>query len=89
MLPYTEREVAIVSSLAGQAAVSIENGRLYQDIENLFAGFIKAAVTAIDRRDPTTSGHSVRVTELTCDMADWSPRRPRGPSPTCASPKRR
>lgn len=69
VLPYTEREVAIVSSLAGQAAVAIENGRLYQDIENLFAGFIKAAVTAIDRRDPTTSGHSVRVTELTCDMA--------------------
>jgi HD-GYP domain-containing protein (c-di-GMP phosphodiesterase class II) len=69
VLPYTDREVAIVSSLAGQAAVSIENGMLYQDIENLFAGFIKAAVTAIDRRDPTTSGHSVRVTELTCDLA--------------------
>lgn len=69
VLPYTEREVDIVSSLAGQAAVAIENGRLYQDIENLFAGFVKAAVTAIDRRDPTTSGHSVRVTELTCDVA--------------------
>ncbi|MEM7414034.1 MAG: HD domain-containing phosphohydrolase [Gemmatimonadota bacterium] len=69
VLPYTDREVDIVTSLAGQAAVAIENGRLYQDIENLFAGFIKAAVTAIDRRDPTTSGHSVRVTELTCDMA--------------------
>jgi HD-GYP domain-containing protein (c-di-GMP phosphodiesterase class II) len=69
VLPYTEREVDIVSSLAGQAAVAIENGRLYQDIENLFTGFVKAAVTAIDRRDPTTSGHSVRVTELTCDVA--------------------
>lgn len=69
VLPYSDREVDIVSSLAGQAAVAIENGRLYQDIENLFAGFIKAAVTAIDRRDPTTSGHSVRVTELTCDVA--------------------
>ncbi|MEQ1856574.1 MAG: HD domain-containing phosphohydrolase [Longimicrobiales bacterium] len=70
VLPYTEREVAIVSSLAGQAAVSIENGQLYQDIENLFAGFIKAASTAIDRRDPTTAGHSVRVTELTCGLAE-------------------
>lgn len=69
VLPYTDREVAVVQSLAGQAAVSIENGRLYRDIENLFAGFIKAAVTAIDQRDPTTSGHSVRVTELVCDMA--------------------
>jgi len=79
VLPYTEREVAIVSSLAGQAAVSIENGRLYQDIENLFAGFIKAAVTAIDRRDPTTSGHSVRVTELTCDVAELISRQTEGP----------
>ncbi|MGD2046238.1 MAG: HD domain-containing phosphohydrolase [Gemmatimonadota bacterium] len=79
VLPYTEREVSIVSSLAGQAAVSIENGRLYQDIENLFAGFIKAAVTAIDRRDPTTSGHSVRVTELTCDVAELISEQTDGP----------
>ncbi|MGE0160182.1 MAG: HD-GYP domain-containing protein [Gemmatimonadales bacterium] len=79
VLPYTEREVAIVSSLAGQAAVSIENGQLYQDIENLFAGFIKAAVTAIDRRDPTTAGHSVRVTELTCDLAEQVSAQTEGP----------
>ncbi|HUP51732.1 MAG TPA: HD domain-containing phosphohydrolase [Longimicrobiales bacterium] len=79
VLPYTEREVAIVSSLAGQAAVSIENGQLYQDIENLFAGFIKTAVTAIDRRDPTTSGHSVRVTELTCDVAELIAAQTAGP----------
>ncbi|NNF12230.1 MAG: GAF domain-containing protein [Gemmatimonadetes bacterium] len=79
VLPYTEREVDIVSSLAGQAAVAIENGRLYQDIENLFAGFIKAAVTAIDRRDPTTSGHSVRVTELTCDLAEFVNEQTEGP----------
>jgi HD-GYP domain-containing protein (c-di-GMP phosphodiesterase class II) len=79
VLPYTEREVAIVSSLAGQAAVSIENGQLYQDIENLFAGFIKAAVTAIERRDPTTAGHSVRVTELTCDLAEQVSAQTEGP----------
>lgn len=70
VLPYTDREVAIVQSLAGQAAVSIENGQLYQDIEALFRGFIKAASTAIDRRDPTTAGHSARVTRLTCLTAD-------------------
>lgn len=67
--PFRSQDVQIVQSLAGQAAVSIENGQLYRSIENLFDGFIKAAVTAIDQRDPTTSGHSVRVTELTCDTA--------------------
>ena len=70
VLSYGDREVEIVHSLAGQAAVSIENGRLYRDIENLFEGFIKAAVIAIDQRDPTTSGHSVRVATLTCDIAE-------------------
>lgn len=79
VLPYTDREVSIVSSLAGQAAVSIENRQLYQDIENLLEGFIKASVTAIDRRDPTTSGHSVRVTELTCDTAELVNQQTEGP----------
>ena len=70
VLSYGDREVEIVASLAGQAAVSIENGRLYRDIENLFEGFITAAVTAIDQRDPTTSGHSLRVTEMTMGLAE-------------------
>ncbi|MDX1566184.1 MAG: HD domain-containing phosphohydrolase [Longimicrobiales bacterium] len=70
VIPYSEQDVDQVQSLAGQAAVSIENGRLYQEIENLFEGFITAAVTAIDQRDPATSGHSVRVTELTCGLAE-------------------
>ena len=82
VLPYTDREVAIVQSLAGQAAVSIENGQLYQDIENLFRGFIKAASTAIDRRDPTTAGHSSRVTRLTCLTAELINRQTEGPSRT-------
>ena len=70
VLSYGDREVEIVYSLAGQAAVSIENGRLYRDIENLFDGFIKAAVIAIDQRDPTTSGRSVHVATLTRDIAE-------------------
>lgn len=79
VLDYGEREVELVQSLAGQAAVSIENRKLYQDIENLFEGFIKAAVTAIDQRDPTTSGHSVRVATLTCDIAEVIDKTDRGP----------
>jgi HD-GYP domain-containing protein (c-di-GMP phosphodiesterase class II) len=70
VLPYGTRDVELVQSLAGQAAVSIENARLYRAIENLFEGFITAAVTAIDQRDPTTAGHSLRVTELTMALAE-------------------
>jgi len=70
VLPYTERELVLVQALAGQAAVSIENSLLYRQIEQLFESFVKAAVTAVDQRDPTTSGHSVRVATLTCDLAE-------------------
>jgi HD-GYP domain-containing protein (c-di-GMP phosphodiesterase class II) len=76
VLPYTERELALVQALAGQAAVSIENSQLYRQIENIFDSFVKAAVTAVDQRDPTTSGHSVRVATLTCDLAQTLERHP-------------
>jgi HD-GYP domain-containing protein (c-di-GMP phosphodiesterase class II) len=69
VLPYTDRELTLVQALAGQAAVSIENSLLYRQIETIFESFVKAAVIAVDSRDPTTSGHSVRVAALTCDLA--------------------
>jgi HD-GYP domain-containing protein (c-di-GMP phosphodiesterase class II) len=59
----------LASSLASQAAVSIENVRLYEEIQKLFEGFIVASVHAIEQRDPTTSGHSERVAELTVGLA--------------------
>ena len=70
VLPYDTRLVELVSALASQAAVGIENSKLYEDIERLFEGFVKAAVTAIESRDPTTSGHSDRVATLTVGLAE-------------------
>jgi HD-GYP domain-containing protein (c-di-GMP phosphodiesterase class II) len=67
--PYDQRSVELVNALASQAAVAIENSTLYQDIERLFEGFVKAAVGAIESRDPTTSGHSGRVATLTETLA--------------------
>ncbi|WP_005035729.1 HD domain-containing phosphohydrolase [Holophaga foetida] len=44
--------------------------KLKDDIEKLFDGFVKASVLAIEARDPSTSGHSSRVAELTVGLAD-------------------
>jgi HD-GYP domain-containing protein (c-di-GMP phosphodiesterase class II) len=68
--PFGTRSMQFALSLASQAAVAYENSKLYQDIETLFEGFVQAAVTAIEQRDPATSGHSYRVSEMTCGLAD-------------------
>jgi HD-GYP domain-containing protein (c-di-GMP phosphodiesterase class II) len=70
VVPYTGRQQEIVLSLASQAAVALENSQLYESIQKLFEGFVKASVTAIEARDPTTSGHSFRVANLTVAMAE-------------------
>jgi len=70
VIPFSGRTVELVSSLAGQAAVAIENSELYQSIERLFEGFVMAAVIAIEQRDPTTFGHSGRVAAMTVGLAE-------------------
>jgi HD-GYP domain-containing protein (c-di-GMP phosphodiesterase class II) len=70
VVSFSPRTVELVSALAGQAAVSIENSELYQSIERLFEGFVRAAVTAIEQRDPTTFGHSGRVAAMTVGLAE-------------------
>jgi HD-GYP domain-containing protein (c-di-GMP phosphodiesterase class II) len=79
VISFDEHELELVSALASQAAVAIENGRLYEDIERLFEGFVTAAVTAIESRDPTTSGHSFRVARLTVGLAEAVDRGGEGP----------
>jgi len=69
VIPFSKEIEPTVLSLASQAAVSLENNLLYQEIETLFEGFVKASVQAIESRDPTTSGHSYRVAVYTVGLA--------------------
>jgi HD-GYP domain-containing protein (c-di-GMP phosphodiesterase class II) len=77
--PYDERHVRLAGSLASQAAVALANHRLYESISELFEGFVKASVIAIESRDPTTSGHSFRVADLTVGLAEIVNRAGTGP----------
>ncbi len=70
---------SVVLSLASMAAVSLENNMLYDEIEALFEGFVKASVKAIESRDPTTSGHSSRVALYTVGLAEETSRIQTGP----------
>lgn len=70
VVSYSKIDEESLLSLGSQAAVSIENNLLYKNIQDLFEGFVKAAITAIESRDPTTSGHSERVALLTVKLAE-------------------
>ncbi len=68
--PYSQWEERILISLASQVAISIERNMLQENIENLFECFVRASVQAIEARDPTTSGHSERVADLTVRLSE-------------------
>ena len=70
VVSFDQRSVELVGALASQAAVAVENAKLYEDIERLFEGFVTAAVTAIESRDPTTHGHSGRVATMSVGLAE-------------------
>src|SRR5262249_17030449 len=78
VLPFSTADVELLRSLASQAAVSLANNRLYEDIQRLFEGFVRAAVMAIEQRDPATSGHSFRVADGTLSLARHVERCARG-----------
>lgn len=79
VVPFDERSEQLVTTLAAQAGIALENAILYQEIRKIFEGFVKASVDAIEARDPTTSGHSRRVADLTVNLATAVERTDTGP----------
>lgn len=67
---YRQEDVNLSLSLASQASVALLNAQYELDIQRLFEGFINASVTAIESRDPTTSGHSHRVADYSVRLAE-------------------
>ncbi len=69
IIPFDIKDIEFLDDLASQAAIALENAKLYQDIRHMFEGFVKASIVAIEAKDPVTHGHSERVAELTVAMA--------------------
>jgi HD-GYP domain-containing protein (c-di-GMP phosphodiesterase class II) len=76
---FDKKDERLFSVIAGQAALAIENSLLLEEQERLIEGFVDACVTAIEARDPVTSGHSVRVSNYTVGLAEAVNRTDRGP----------
>ncbi len=58
---FDSTDVKLFTSVASGCAVFIENGRLFNDLKELFVGSLKALTNSIDAKDQYTRGHSERV----------------------------
>lgn len=66
---FSESDEKVALSLSGIIAVALENSILYDNIEEMWEGFVTASINAIESRDRITSGHTERVTRLTLATA--------------------
>jgi HD-GYP domain-containing protein (c-di-GMP phosphodiesterase class II) len=60
----------VTRSLASQAAVTLTNVILVQDLENLLMAFIKSIASAIDKMSPYTGDHIRRVADIATLIAE-------------------
>jgi HD-GYP domain-containing protein (c-di-GMP phosphodiesterase class II) len=70
---FDEQSRKSLLALASLSAVALQTRTLVDSINNLFENFVRASVTAIEQRDPTTSGHSFRVADLSVALAKALP----------------
>lgn len=59
--PCSEGTMRSIEITAAQAAVAIENSRLYRNLHSAYLDTVSALANAIETRDPYTRGHTDRV----------------------------
>jgi putative nucleotidyltransferase with HDIG domain len=66
---FNEEDMGLLQALANQAAVAIENAKLYENLRQFFLNTVKTLAAAIETKDIYTKGHSERVTEFSLLIA--------------------
>ena len=78
-IPFSDFHQSLAESLASQAAISLQNRLLINQLNKLFEALITLINTAIDEKSPYTGGHCMRVPELTQMLAEATHQETEGP----------
>jgi len=67
---FTRHDYHLLSAFAAQAAVAMDNARLYENVRRSYWDTVRALARAIEAKDPYTLGHSERVTDLAVRLGE-------------------
>jgi HD-GYP domain-containing protein (c-di-GMP phosphodiesterase class II) len=67
---FDSTDIKLFNSVANSCAVFVENGRLFNDVSELFVGSLRALTHSIDAKDAYTHGHSERVATVSRWIAE-------------------
>jgi HD-GYP domain-containing protein (c-di-GMP phosphodiesterase class II) len=67
---FTTYDLKLILAIAAEAAVALENARLFFEVKDLFLSTVKSLVMAIDAKDPYTHFHSLRVSEVSAILSE-------------------
>jgi HD-GYP domain-containing protein (c-di-GMP phosphodiesterase class II) len=68
---FNKEDLSLLTSLANQVAIALDNSRLYQELEETFFQTADSLADTIEKRDPCTGGHTQRVTSYSLAIGKY------------------
>jgi len=66
---FDDNDLALLSALANQSAVALENSLLYEEVQKAYHEVILALMNTVSAKDPYTRGHSRRTSGYSVGIA--------------------